>query len=362
MLPSFSSQINYKNDCGKLLIGVNNFVESYCSILTNFLCKSVKHYQQIDSNAVVPVSSPQNTWKQTAAKILVVSSLLIPVIPLLMLAAKWGLRKINHLQVQPPAYQNPANHCYLEEAREIRNFRENPAYVSPKDNKKMALHCRTDLPADLIINSLFKDEAPAEINSQELLPQLDHPAKQEKTQFQLDLGNIANLMNKQFYSLPWQKYLKDLHSLDKSVKAKQDKILEEGFNGFLCVQGIESNKGGIRNLLNVLIEGVARTPYAGGLIEGDAAYCAGPHGPFYMILDSSNRKMIWDEDAQIAYLVPEQRHRKFLEEALTVAEQRGYITEEEKLKALKKVITYDEFIALPYLQRHSETLLKRWLV
>lgn len=346
MLPAFSAQINYKSDEKSSLDGVKNFVEGYCSILTDVvysdvLGRSVKHYQQIDSKNAVPVSNPQSSWKQTVAKIIVIGSLLIPVIPLLMFAAKWINRKINVLHIQPPAFQNPDNHCYLEKAREIRNFRVNPAYVSPQENKKMAFHFRNDLPADLIINSLFKDEV------------VEDKVVEKK------VWNPFMMCD----HFPWQKHLRDLHCLNESAKAKQDKILEEGFNGFRSVQGLEDMKGGIRNLLNIMVEGVVRTPYAGGLIKGDSSYCAGPHGPFYVILKPSflPGNMVWDEDAQIAYLVPEQQHREFLEKALNEAEQRGYITEGEKIKALKKVITYDEFIALPEKERHSEQALKRWL-
>jgi hypothetical protein len=120
-------------------------------------------------------------------------------------------------------------------------------------------------------------------------------------------------------------------------------------------------KGGIRNLLNIVLEGVVRGPYAGALVDGPTDYCAGNHGPYYVILDPHHQKLTWDEDAQIAYLVPAQEHRDFLERALAEAEQRGYITSEERMRIFGKVITYDEFIALPYKERHSEQALKQWL-
>ena len=76
---------------------------------------------------------------------------------------------------------------------------------------------------------------------------------------------------------------------------------------------------------------------------------------------SAKRNGLWSESTQVAFLVPTEENRTFLDKGLTHAVKRGYITENEKKTALRKVITYDQFIALPQKVRHSEQLLRAFL-
>ena len=314
----------------------SNIFEEYCAVLPQAFGRSIRHYQQIDSERVVPCSSPpvEKDWKSTAKKIAILFSHLTIIIPLVMYIGKALNRKAAPLQIVSPAVLNPENHQYLEVAQEIRKLRENSHYI-PKECLRFPPPVRFKLPVDSI------------------LEELDPSLKSEQESI-----------------MPGFNFLTRIKPLDTELRQKQKEILAEGFNGFNCVHGVENLKGGIRTVFNIMLEGVLRATWTGALIDGMPEYVAGPHGPYYVILDPSflsttkagNRMGLWSEEAQIAFLVPQEEDRQFLDKGLKKAVERGYITEEEKLRALQKVITYDEFIQLPNRERHSENRLAQYLM
>lgn len=339
MNASFFNQIHYKNK-------IENIFEEYCAVLPNFLGKTVKHYQQHDDKNFVPISTPStNNWKNTAKNIAILLSHITLVVPLAMYIGKAINRKLTPFTISPPALLDPNNHKYLEKAKEIRKLREDSKYI-PKECKGARLAIRFNLPAD----SIMEEMEPGSSFAKQMLNLRNNLLK-----------NVETLS----HSIKPEK--KENKFFNNDLNQKQKLILSPNFNNFSCAHGIEELKGGKRNLLNAMIEGVLRAPCSGGLMDGPSDCVAGPHGPYYVILNSKEassagrRYGLWSEKGQIAYLVPSQETREFLEKGLTIAVERGYITEEEKNRSLRKVITYDEFIQLPHSVRHSERMLKNWL-
>ena len=256
MQVSYSDQIHW-SDSNK------DVCEEYCAVLPQSFGRIVKQCQQYDDKQAVPCSIKTRVAKYRP-KILILFSHFTVIVPLAVCVGKAINRKLNPLNIAPPALLNPHNHQYLEEAKEIRKLREDSHYV-PEGCMRFPAPIRFKLPADSILEELYP-----EIKSKDLLERM-----------------MA------FYT-----------PLNEDLKQKQEQILAQGFNGFSCAHGIENAKGGVRNLLNVMLEGVLRAPYAGGLMEGPSDLVAGSHGPFYVILNpaysnaANHRWGLWNEDAQ----------------------------------------------------------------
>lgn len=337
MKVSYSNQIHWKNSH-------RNSFEEYCAVLPKLCGKKVKHYQQINDKNVhlAPQEKEKNRAKAIALKIVVLLSHLTLIVPLVMYLGKAIQRKIASLKIALPIDHVKPEH--LDFAKEIRKLREDSQYV-PNDHDQ---NLRFNLPADSILDELY-------LCSPEILEERH--------------VEILEIVKKKYpeiiVDMPLNKGQFDPYfSLPKELHEKQKQILAPGFNDFTSVHGVEAHKGGVRNLLNILIEGVLRAKWSGRLEGGNGEYYAGPHGPYYIILDSQShdasvrRKGIYDERAFVAILVPDERIRHdFLENGLNKAIERGWITEKEKRNSMKKVITYDEFIALPKSKRYSEKLL-----
>lgn len=342
MAVSFFHQIHWSD-------GGANFFEEYCAVVPQAFGRSIKHYQQIDQEHAVPFApSPKSGWKNTAQKILIFVSHCTLVVPLVMYTGKAIQRQKTSLKIAPPGIQRLLeNSTHLKEAVEIRRLREDDGYV-PDECKKIPIPIRQTLPADSILEELYPE-----------------------------LKDLSFLEKISYFN----------EALPHDLECKQEQILQPNFNGFHCAHGIENLKGGKRNLLNVMLEGVLRAPHAGGLQNGRPDYAAGPHGPYYVILNPNDfnrvlktlglwhcvifdrdgynqalqRLSLWHEESQVAFLVPSSSDRQFLEQGLSKAVERGYITEEEKFRSLRKVITYDEFIQLPFEERRHEKKLQAWL-
>jgi hypothetical protein len=308
-----------KNVCYLDKIQNNNLFEEYCAVLPRFLGRSVKYYSlNTRGEAVIADRRKESTVK----KILILLSHMTLIVPAAMYAGKAINRLIRPAKIStlPPNLENFDEEQAKKDYIEIRRLREDSSYI-PNECKQLRFPLRLWLPIDRILNLPFE-----------------------------------NLLCLYAFS-----------PLDRELAAKQEQILANDFNGFRCVHGVEAAKGGRRNILNMMLEGVVRAPYTGGLLDGPPDFCAGPHGPYYVILDpnysnqASKRKGLWAEKAQVAFLVPSADDREYLVQGLSKACEKKYITEGEKKRALRKVITYDEFIALPKNVRHREKKLAAWL-
>lgn len=316
MQVSFTHQIHWKN-------AFYNSLEEYCAVLPKLFGKKVKHYRCPETK--------EGIAKKIAIKIAILLSHLTLIIPLAIYIGKAICRKVASLKITVPSENIHPDH--VKTAKQIRKLREDTQYVPP-ECKDFRHGLRLEMPVDSIFDELCPDQNDREV---------------------IILGKTIKLP-RLFHNV-----------LSPELSGKKDQILAKGFNDFINVHGVEEAKGGIKNLLNMMIEGVVRAPYTGRLEEGMPEFVAGPHGPYYVILDprysstAYRRKGLWKEDAVVAFLVPSHENRSFLDKGLTIAVERGFITKEEKKKALKKVITYDEFIALPARMRKWEFLLKAHL-
>lgn len=323
MQVTFSQQIHWANSC-------KNIVEEYCAVSSQAFGRTIRQYRQHDEMQVIPhaVQSLPKDWKDTVKKIVIIASHVTLIVPLAMYLAKAAIRKMRPMIIAPPALAHLHNELYLEEAREIRLLREDAHYVPEPCKRMRAAPIRFHLPADSVLAELYPDFK--------------------------DMDIFSRIY---FFS----------RNLDDELNRKEKQILAQGFNNFKCAHGIENLKGGVRNLLNVMIEGVLRAPHTGGLMTGMPEFVAGAHGPYYVICNPTyidviaKRRGLWEEDAQVAFLVPDSADRTFLERGLSKAVELGYITEDEKIRGLHKVLTYDEFIQLPQPERHCEQKLKSWL-
>ncbi|MBS3127183.1 hypothetical protein J4228_03390 [Candidatus Woesearchaeota archaeon] len=128
----------------------------------------------------------------------------------------------------------------------------------------------------------------------------------------------------------------------------------------LAAQGIEEDKGGMRNMLNIMLEGEVRFGQTGPLVKGLPEWAAGPHGPYYVVLDESKRvfrtaddplfrysPVTFPEDAHVAYLVPLEADRELVSRALDEAVKKNLLTAAERDAILSKTITYDDYLRLP---------------
>jgi hypothetical protein len=131
-------------------------------------------------------------------------------------------------------------------------------------------------------------------------------------------------------------------------------VLLRGENETLLAQGIERGKGaasGFSSLINVMLEGSIRFGQVGGLVAGDTATFSGGHGPFYVVVERGTLDPAFGgpigENKHIAYIVPNEQYKTQLAGALSEAVDKGFMTHEEAVAALSKVVTYKEFIDAP---------------
>lgn len=136
---------------------------------------------------------------------------------------------------------------------------------------------------------------------------------------------------------------------------KQNQLLLRG-SGIEAL-GVEEGKGGLTLLINIILEGLIRSRWSGPLGGVDAAVSAGPHGPFYVILDSDAmirdidtdprlQARYTDEKYHVAYIVPDSIHAQIIFEVLQKAVEVHMLTEAEAQQLRSKVKTYDEMLSL----------------
>lgn len=142
------------------------------------------------------------------------------------------------------------------------------------------------------------------------------------------------------------------HGASRSVEeAQQERRLREELleiSGNLMAHGVTLRKGGIKNLLNIMLEGFLESAATGPLVDGAYEVCSGPHGPFYVILDNGTGDTDTDypEWDHMVYLVPNTTHRELAHSVLHRACEKGFLTSRERDVTLTKIVTYSEFLRL----------------
>ncbi|MBS0615996.1 MAG: hypothetical protein JSR58_05540 [Verrucomicrobia bacterium] len=129
----------------------------------------------------------------------------------------------------------------------------------------------------------------------------------------------------------------------------------------ILATGVSGDKGGIVNLLNILLIGTTygNTWYGGLFPSTQGGGCAINNGPFYIILDEkqmaqARRHPTSDKDRNlkidaidfkfhILYVVPEQAHVDFLDKALNRAVEVKIFDKSEKDRIFEKIVTFEQF-------------------
>jgi len=158
--------------------------------------------------------------------------------------------------------------------------------------------------------------------------------------------------------LPLQPKERHHEEIEKERKL-QDYVLAAGKN--LHAHGIAPKRGGMKNLLNVMLEGFLSCAGVGPLSHGGWDNSAGPHGPIYIILDGGQVKkgagdkqlkeskevfqeQHFPEEKHLAYVVPGKRDAQLAKDTLAIACEEGFITSAECNKIFTKVLTYKELL------------------
>ncbi|MBF0208572.1 MAG: hypothetical protein HQK53_16980 [Oligoflexia bacterium] len=134
----------------------------------------------------------------------------------------------------------------------------------------------------------------------------------------------------------------------------------------LEAHGVERQKGGLLNLLDIMIEGLLYAKWHGPMGMGMPDFFAGPHGPYYIFIDLETdekndisngnsdaipdikrlQRHIYSSNRQLAYLIPD-RYKETLTEKLHLAQAQGLITLKEKEELINKILTYSDYLLLP---------------
>ena len=149
------------------------------------------------------------------------------------------------------------------------------------------------------------------------------------------------------------------HEEIEKERKLQDYVLATGKN--LSAHGIAPKRGGMKNLLNVMLEGFLSCAGVGPLTYGGWDNCAGPHGPIYILLDGGQVKtqngvfeeQHFSEERHLAYLVPGKRDAQLAKDTLAIACDEGFITAEERDRIFSKVLTYKELLDMPVRDVHD---------
>ncbi|MDO8660360.1 MAG: hypothetical protein Q7K43_00585, partial [Candidatus Woesearchaeota archaeon] len=137
---------------------------------------------------------------------------------------------------------------------------------------------------------------------------------------------------------------------EKSIKIQslEPELFRIGQEKTISVHGTGDDSG-LKVLLSIILEGTIR-PFRssgqanfGGLVQGDPSYAGGQHGPYYVIVDPSNKNRDLVQN-HLAYLVPDSADREVMRDVLNAAVTESYITQSAAQEAFNKIVTYDELI------------------
>ncbi len=136
-------------------------------------------------------------------------------------------------------------------------------------------------------------------------------------------------------------------------------VLEKGRCEFIQAQGVSEQKGGLKSLINIMLEGEISRGFYGALTNYEySEMSAGKHGPFFVLIDTtsypdlitysgSRRSYHIPEGLHTAYLVPFQKHKDAIINAITNGVRSGLLTFEDGIKLLSKLLRFAEFINAP---------------
>ncbi|MDP8298288.1 MAG: hypothetical protein P9L88_00045, partial [Candidatus Tantalella remota] len=130
------------------------------------------------------------------------------------------------------------------------------------------------------------------------------------------------------------------------LNKQMEELLKIGEKRQVMAHGVEEFKGGIGNVIGIILDGrIGRreddTVWIGLLADGPSDLVSGGHGPYYVIVRPgiSNPE---PADNHLAYLVPDASDKEVLIKVIRAAARRGVITGEYANSAIGKIATYKE--------------------
>ncbi|MDD5084432.1 MAG: hypothetical protein PHE61_00115 [Candidatus Omnitrophica bacterium] len=170
------------------------------------------------------------------------------------------------------------------------------------------------------------------------------------------VGNVLQVIDGTVYKVDFSKVelLPDLRE-----GGPEENLLRLGDREGILAHGVSLEKGGVVNLLSIMLDGRIKTGKSGvvdysTLNKGttQTPTSAGPFGPLYVVLrrNSEDGKLedFFGKDIPAsfheAYLVPNEATRSFYEAAIKQAGVQGLITDSKEKELLAKLKTYKAFI------------------
>ena len=146
----------------------------------------------------------------------------------------------------------------------------------------------------------------------------------------------------------------------------------------LLAQGIEYQKGGLANLVDIILSGIVHGYIGPMSTELDTSMSSLKHGPYWVVLDRhklsddrldeterllhpSERDSIYTDQYHVAYIVPDEKE-ELLRRALTHALELGILSRADHAKLADKIIPFTEYMRIPQEgSRLTEEELKKFL-
>ncbi|MBF0511390.1 MAG: class I SAM-dependent methyltransferase [Candidatus Omnitrophica bacterium] len=128
------------------------------------------------------------------------------------------------------------------------------------------------------------------------------------------------------------------------------KVMDIGKRENLIGHGVDGKRKGLMGLINIALEGQIRTYsqewYVGILSDGNSEHCAGPHGPYYAVLQKDVNGRPSHQVDFSDFLVPNKLAKEFAIAVVHQAFLQRIITAELESAIIGKFRTYEDFILL----------------
>lgn len=123
----------------------------------------------------------------------------------------------------------------------------------------------------------------------------------------------------------------------------QGEVFRIGAAAGIQAQGVNELKGGLGNIINIILTGRTYSDWSGMLFEGPPDFTAGAHGPYYIIVDADRPD--WQEvENHVMYLVPDVPDREVLNFLIEKSVKEGLLTADAAASVINKIKTYEEFV------------------
>lgn len=135
----------------------------------------------------------------------------------------------------------------------------------------------------------------------------------------------------------------DQRSNSSALVGLRSQVFDIGTRLNLSAHGISADRGGLENMLGIILDGRINSDYSGPLRGGQNNLMAGAHGPFYVVLSSQAND--WQaREAHNIYLVPDNEDKDALRGMIDMAVEQHFLDAATAAETLSKTLTYKEFV------------------